>query len=252
MSVLTEAHNNKYYGYPVKECKRLIAKLLQDPDDYSTLIDRYTGRITCLLAWGSPDRAIQIRENAALFLYDISPAGPSANALEFPAHLPEWMVPSKYNERMRQKREGEMFMAELQRVRKELKEGKDVPPSYAKSYIEKEKQWGFRDDWEAAFAIGMGSNVGIHTISSPLNTFLLCMVLHPEWQAAARKELDDVLGDRFIEYTDSPNLPILRACIKETFRWRPPVPPGVPHPAMQDDVYNGYHIPKGAYVHSFE
>ena len=250
--MLTEAHNLKYYGYPVLEAKRLIAKLMQDPDDYSTLIDRFTGRITCRLAWGDPDRAIQIRENAALFLWDISPAGPVANALEFPLYLPEWMVPSKKNERFRQKREGEMFMAELQKVRKEVAEGLSPGPSYARSYIEKEKQWGFKDDWEAAFAIGMGSNVGIHTISSPLNTFLLAMVLHPEWQAACRKEIDEVLGDRFIDPADSPRLPTLRACIKEAFRWRPPVPPGVPHPAMKDDVYNGYHIPKGAYVHSFE
>ena len=225
---------------------------MQDPDDYSTLIDRFTGRITCRLAWGDPKRAIQIRENAALFLWDISPAGPAANALEFPLYLPEWMVPSKKNERLRQAKEGEMFMAELQKVRKEMAEGLSPGPSYARSYLEKEKQWGFRDDWEAAFAIGMGSNVGIHTSSSPLTSFLLAMVLHPEWQEACRKEIDEVLGDRFIDPSDSPYLPTLRACIKEAFRWRPPVPPGVPHPAMKDDVYNGYHIPKGAYVHSFE
>lgn len=31
-------------------------------------------------------------------------------------------------------------------------------------------------------------------------------------------------------------------------RWNPPVPLGLPHRVMEDDVYKGHHIPKGATV----
>lgn len=250
-AVMTEAHNARYYDYPVLEAKRLLAKLLEDPDDYVTLIDRYTGRITCRLAWGDAEQAIFIRENAALFLHDISPAGPTVNAIEPLRFLPEWLVASKKNERLRNKAEGEMFLSQLNKVRQRMAEG-TAGPSYARTYLERQAAWGFKDDQEAAFAIGMGSNVGIHTISSPLNIFLLAMVLHQDWQAAVRKEIDDVLGDRMIQPSDFAKLPLLRACILECIRWRPPVPLNPPRPAIKDDVYAGYYIPKGAYVHAIE
>ncbi|KAL9108024.1 MAG: hypothetical protein Q9227_007130 [Pyrenula ochraceoflavens] len=248
---MTEAHNARYFDYPVLECKRLLAKLLEDPDDYVTLIDRYTGRITCRLAWGDAEQAIFIRENAALFLHDISPAGPTVNALEPLRFLPEWLVTDKKNERLRNKAEGELFLSQLKKVKRRMVEG-TAGPSYARAYLERKEAWGFKDDEEAAFAIGMGSNVGLHTISSPLNIFILAMVLHQDWQAALRKEIDDVLGNRMIQPSDSPRLPLLRACILECIRWRPPVPLNPPRPAMKDDEYNGYHIPKGAYVHAIE
>ncbi|EMC93219.1 hypothetical protein BAUCODRAFT_75946, partial [Baudoinia panamericana UAMH 10762] len=44
---------------------------------------------------------------------------------------------------------------------------------------------------------------------------------------------------------DVPNMPVLRAVVRETSRWRPPIAFGVPHITNQDNVYNGYHIAKG-------
>jgi len=62
----------------------------------------------------------------------------------------------------------------------------------------------------------------------------------------------------------------VRALIRETFRWRSPVPfgwssirekakqqfanflTGVPHMLTEDDVYEGYHIEKGSVVFALE
>lgn len=52
------------------------------------------------------------------------------------------------------------------------------------------------------------------------------MVYHPQWQARIQQEIDEVCGGDLPTLNDSPNLPILRACIKETMRWRPNVPTG--------------------------
>ena len=76
----------------------------------------------------------------------------------------------------------------------------------------------------------MLSTVAIITITGPVNSFFLAMVLHPEWQEKARKEIDEVVGDRLVEITDAPYLPTLRAVIQECVRWRPPVPLGIFYP----------------------
>lgn len=66
-------------------------------------------------------------------------------------------------------------------------------------------------------------------------------------QRKAHAEIDRVIGqDRLPTFADRERLPYIDAIIKETHRWQPVAPIGVPHAALQDDVYNGYLIPKGA------
>lgn len=46
------------------------------------------------------------------------------------------------------------------------------------------------------------------------------MVLHPEVQNKARRELDRVVGkDRLPEYDDEPNLPYITAILREVLRY---------------------------------
>jgi cytochrome P450 len=73
------------------------------------------------------------------------------------------------------------------------------------------------------------------------------MIAFPEVQRRAQAELDAVIGrERFPTFADAPHLPYLHAIIKETLRWRPPGPFGIPHAASEDDWYEGMFIPKGA------
>lgn len=74
------------------------------------------------------------------------------------------------------------------------------------------------------------------------------MVLHPEWQIKAQKEIDEVCQGRMPQLSDGPQLPTLRATIKETMRWRPNVPTGVAHEVEADDFYRGYFIEKGTRI----
>ena len=43
-------------------------------------------------------------------------------------------------------------------------------------------------------------------------------------------------------------LPYIEAVMKESHRWHPVAPLALPHAATQDDVINGYRIPKGALI----
>ena len=71
-------------------------------------------------------------------------------------------------------------------------------------------------------------------------------MVHPEVQTRAQDELDVVVG-RFRTPTsaDVPNLPYIQAMVKESLRWRPALPLGIPHSTTEDDWYEGMFIPKG-------
>ena len=75
------------------------------------------------------------------------------------------------------------------------------------------------------------------------------MSLNPEIQMKAHAELDRVVGaDRLPNFGDYDDLIYVRAIMLESLRWMPPAPLGIPHRVMQDDVYRGFCIPKGATV----
>ena len=72
------------------------------------------------------------------------------------------------------------------------------------------------------------------------------MIAHPEMQKRAQDELDAVVGrSRTPTFADAPNLPYIQALVKESLRWRPPFPIGIPHTTTEDDWYEGMFIPKG-------
>ena len=76
--------------------------------------------------------------------------------------------------------------------------------------------------------------------------FLVAMALYPETQKRAQQEVDTVTGSsRLPEFDDIQHMPYVQAILLETMRWRPPAPFGLPHVVAADDIYEGYHIPKG-------
>jgi len=71
--------------------------------------------------------------------------------------------------------------------------------------------------------------------------------VHPAVQEKAQAEIDTVVGkDRLPTMEDRPLLPYLGAIFREILRYGPAVPLSIPHAAVEDDVYAGFHIPKGA------
>jgi cytochrome P450 len=73
------------------------------------------------------------------------------------------------------------------------------------------------------------------------------MTVSPEVQKRAQEEIDRVVGtDRLPTVADRENLPYVDAVVKEVLRWHPVAPMGLPHTSTEDDICNGYLIPKGA------
>ncbi|KAF9235567.1 cytochrome P450 [Melanogaster broomeanus] len=81
--------------------------------------------------------------------------------------------------------------------------------------------------------------------NSVIMTFFLMMLVVPEAQEKAQAQIDEVIGkDRLPTLEDRASLPYIDAIFRETLRFSPPAPLSVPHASSNDDVYNGYLIPK--------
>jgi len=98
----------------------------------------------------------------------------------------------------------------------------------------------------SASIFGAGSD----TTSGTLLSGILAMVCFPEVQKKAQEEIDRVVGnERSPTWEDEAQLPYLKALTEEVLRWRPvAVLGGTPHSVVQDDVYEGYNIPKGSTI----
>lgn len=72
------------------------------------------------------------------------------------------------------------------------------------------------------------------------------MAMNPEILKKAQDEIDTVTGlSRLPGFEDRSALPYCEAVYREVMRIRPVAPLGVPHAASEDDIYEGYFIPKG-------
>ena len=237
-------HNAQYYGYMDHEVKRWLFRLVTNPDGFNFSLEDMAAKIMCSLLWDDHTPSPDLIPSAWGLLTQMSPAGPITNIITPLWKLPHFMNPWKIAEVKRRDKQQAWWMDRLVSVRTEMGKGL-ARPSMTRTYLEQEGTTSLSGDYEASSALGMLALVGVFTIGGPLNYFLCAMVHHPECQVRAQKEIDEKLGGRQPTLDDMPELPYLRACIKEAMRWKPNVPTGVAHEAEQDDYYNGYFIEKG-------
>ena len=163
-------------------------------------------------------------------------------------YLPEALAPFKREGRRLHALELGLFRERLDNTRAAMRA--DVAlPSFAQTFLQEQDKLQLSDD-EGAYAVGTLFEAGSGTTAAAMMSFCLAMTLHPEWQGAMWKELDRVCGDRMPDFEDIPELPTVRAVIKEVLRWRPVTAGGVPHKLTRDDVYNGVFMRAGTIVHA--
>ncbi|KAF2819935.1 cytochrome P450 2E1 [Ophiobolus disseminans] len=249
--IMRESEKDMFHRYPELEAKRMLVELLDEPDRYNHALESFISRVTCRLAWGHSEASDELKQRARELLIGVSPTGALGNKLPFLMALPDWLSPAKAWERRRATTERTWFQSMQAQVQKDI-EDKTAPPSWMKIFLDGRSKWGFESDLEGAYAVGMHGIAGALTIAAPMQTFCLAMTHYPQFLPMLHEELDRVCGDRPPVSEDRPSLPFLRAIIRECIRWRPPVPTGIPHYLIQDDEYNGYHIPKGSTMHPLE
>lgn len=244
-----------YVPYQVLENKQMLHDLLVDPDRFLYHIRRYSNALTTTMVfgWRTPtyedEKMKQLFEGFSAFA-DINQTGVAAILDSFPIlrMLPDFILPLKKTAKMLHKEEKALYLSHWLKVKEEVENG-TVKPCFCEELVDVQKSEGFDDD-QAAYISGTLLEAGSDTTSSTLYGFVQAMLIFPEVQQKAYDEIERVIGsDRMPTMEDEPNLPYIRACIKESLRWMPTTILGaVPHAVTEDDYYDGYLIPKNAGV----
>ncbi|KAK9379750.1 cytochrome protein [Kockiozyma suomiensis] len=250
-----------YKPIQTAEASRLCYQILQNPVDYEMLVDRYTSGIVFVVSYGhridSMDAKV-IRRRLAFMQYMSSLNVPGAylvESLPILKYLPNFLAPWKKEIEVEGLKEAEDSIALLNAVRKDITtaeaRGEEAPESLAKLLIKMdEKESIGLSERDLASVPSSLFGAGSDTTASTTCSAILAMITHPEALRAAQAELDSVVGpDRTPTFEDESKLIYLKAFTKEVLRWRPvAVLGGTPHLSTEDDVYNGYYIPRGTTI----
>jgi len=164
-------------------------------------------------------------------------------------YIPEWLPGGRWKKLAKQWKTNLRALGDelLEYVKQQMSAGTHKP-SFSSRHLENCK------DSEREELIKMSARAvwggGSDTTVSANRTFVLMLLLHPDMQKKAQAELDAVVGNgRLPELADRNQLPYLSALHLECLRYHPVAPAGgMPHRSTEDDVYDGYVIPKGATV----
>ncbi|KAG2038716.1 cytochrome P450 [Suillus americanus] len=245
----------KFRPMQIKRAREMIVNLIDDPQHYHSHFATFSSSVGMSAAYSyqtSPrdDPLVRTVENAlAIGLKVMTPERATLlKIFPFLLRLPDWCWGSaiKRDARISNHRMTEMtdlpfqyaqesmvsmVTDNLQRMEKLDQASKPIFETALK---------------KAAATVIVGS---YETTTSTLMTFALAMVLYPDVQRRAQAEIDSVVGgDRLPTFEDRASLPYVESVLRETLRWHPLLPIGVPHAASTDDIFDGYFIPKGATV----
>ena len=220
---MTQSERISHQNLPREETPQFLVEMLDNPSNFTAITEGYTGRVIARLAFGDVRHTEPISRNSHALLNAISPGANITNIVPQLEHLPAWLSPWKLAEKARHERERVFFLETFGKVGEEVRAGDNETINFVRTFLESRKEEGV-DEEEGAYIVGMLGLAGLLTTASALMTYLVVCCLFPEWQAKVQEEVDRVCGDRMPEVGDSPDLPVLRAVIKEIIRWRPVTP----------------------------
>ncbi|KAJ2917332.1 hypothetical protein MD484_g3042, partial [Candolleomyces efflorescens] len=249
-----------YHPIILEERVQLLKDLLARPSEYRDHTKRYLTSIVIRATYGVKPKGL---DDPLVLMPNISNEGFSAagraggflvDILPWLTYVPEWMpgagwktVAKYYRDTARDAR-----IVPFKQVYEHYKQGTATPciatrmienlpdvndPGYEEAYNTAQDASGqvYGAASDTSFSIGMG--------------FFLALCLYPEVQRRAKEEIDKVVGlERLPDFNDRPQLVYIQAFIMELLRWHQPAPLGVPHATSEDDIYEGYFIPKGTVV----
>ncbi|KAF6837196.1 cytochrome P450 [Colletotrichum plurivorum] len=256
-AAMAAAHQQHFYGHIESEVKRWLVTLILDPEKFHGNTRELTGRIISRLAWDDARQGKAYGDSAIETLTQMSVSGPVVNTLTPLWHLADLVRynPWRSYEVNREKNQRAWWLRSFRLAKARYRKGELPTDTWTYRYFEQLQKAGNetlvqsdKDEDFAACMLGFQCLVGVVTISGPMQFFLMCMALHPEWLQKCQEEIDRVCGDRMPTRDDFAELPTVRACLKETLRWRSGVPLGVPHQCETDSEFKGVKIEKGTII----
>ncbi|EMD36008.1 hypothetical protein CERSUDRAFT_96232 [Gelatoporia subvermispora B] len=228
-TALSQTAVRAYYTMQEDIAALLARDLVHAPENFIRLLRLTTGKIILALIYGIPmntpeDKYITHIEELALI--GVKAALPGAYLVDFLPILkyaPSWipfMREAKYAAEL----------LEFSKSRPYEHSAGTAPPSFVQHLLTDPP--GEIEDFERRVKWAAGSMYGAGAETRQ-----------------AQAEIDSIVGtDRLPTIEDKSSLPYVGALIKETMRWHPVVPLGVPHRSSEDDEYKVYFIPKSTVV----
>ncbi|KZL65211.1 O-methylsterigmatocystin oxidoreductase (cytochrome P450 oxidoreductase), partial [Colletotrichum tofieldiae] len=246
------------------ESQRFLLRVLDDPANLVQHIKTVTGAIILRITYGysissrTPDPLVDlIGHTMDVFGLATGFMPWAVDILPVLEYLPEGLPGTSFRKVAREY--GEILQTAMEIpysfVRQQMPKGTHRL-SYVSSLVEQMNHRGSGDgnaDKNMEGAIKKTAVVmyggGADTSASSIHTFVLVMLIFPEVQKKAQEEIDTVVGrDRLPQFGDRERLPYVNALVKETLRWFPVAPLGVAHRTDEAIEYQGFSIPKGAYL----
>ncbi|KAG0698690.1 cytochrome P450 [Suillus ampliporus] len=247
----------------IKQAREMIVNLIDDPQHYHSHFATFTSSVAMPIIYdyqpsARDDPLIRVVEHAQILGLAVLTSERAFLLKMFPflLRLPDWCWGSsiKRDAQISTKIMAEMADVPFQHARQNMDEntflGQCSMVAGNLQRMEKQDE-ALKPMFEIAVKRAATSALlgSYETIASTLVAFALAMVSCPDVQRRAQAEIDSVVGkDRLPTFEDRASLPYVESVMRETYRWHPVAPIGVPHAASSDDIYDGYFIPKGTSV----
>ncbi|KAI0736096.1 cytochrome P450 [Fomitopsis betulina] len=236
------------------EGRRFVLHLLEAPEQVSQQVRRFSGASILHITYGygvegEDDELVQLVDRAVEeFSLASAPGAYYADILPILTQIPAWFP-------------GASWKCTAFAWRRDLEAMCDIPFNFTEcqmatgnsplSFVSFNLESATDQEQKRVVKNAAASmySAGADTTVSAICSFFLAMMCSPDAQTKAQAEIDRVIGsERLPSLSDREQLPYVRVLTWEVLRWQPIVPLGVPHRLTQDDIHNGYHIPKGTTV----
>ncbi|KAF9483933.1 cytochrome P450 [Pholiota conissans] len=239
------------------ETRRFLRRILLSPNEFSDHVRRTVGAVILKISHGyeveeKNDPFIEMANKATeQFSLATAPGGFLVDLVPFLRHLPAWFPGAGF------RRKANIWAATLQEmvdrphdfVRQNMARG-TAEVSFTSAALQG-KQLSPDEELDLKWSAASLYSGAADTTVAAINSFFLAIALHPRVLKKAQEEIDAVVGlDRLPTYDDRMSLPYINALIMEVLRWHTVVPTGesVAHRLLQDDIHDGYLIPKGSLI----
>jgi cytochrome P450 len=244
-----------YHPIEEIETRRFLKRVFSNPDQLQAHVRHTAGAVILRISHG-----YEVKENNDPFI-DLAdrvmdqfsrstiPGAFIVDIVPFLANVPEWFPGAGFKRLAREWSQNlkEMVDVSYKFVKDQMDAG-IAPISFTSNLLEGRTLSAEEEHivkWSAASLYAGGADTTVSTIYS----VFLAMTLFPDVQKKAQAEIDDVVGsDRFPSFTDRDSLPYTEALVKEVLRWNVVGPTAIPHRVTEDDIHDGYYIPKGSVV----
>ncbi|KAG2738465.1 cytochrome P450 [Suillus brevipes Sb2] len=236
----------EYLQIEEAETRRFLKRVLAKPDQLQEHVRHTAGAIILRISYGyqvkeSNDPFIGLADRAMDAISQATTPGAfMVDILPLLAYVPVWFPGAGFQRMAREWRETleEMVSAPHKLVKDQMAAGV-APMSFTSNLLEGCDVSAEEDHivkWSAFSLYGGGADT-------------VAITAFPDLQKKAQAEIDAVVGpDRPPSFADRNSLPYIEALVKEVFRWNVVSPTGFPHRVTEDDVHDGYYIPKGSMV----